>query len=225
MGVYAVTGANRGLGLEFCKQLLAAGHTVYGLCRNPEKATELNALQGDLTVLAADVSSEDSLKSAASKLGAVDVLINNSGVFGERGQGLSSLSIEAIQGVMDVNVYGVIRAVRSFLPALKQGQEKKIVNISSLMGSIDDNSSGGCYGYRISKAGVNMLTKTIGHELSGDGFTVIALHPGWVQTDMGGAGAPLTPEDSISAMLKTVASKGVGDSGGFFDRHGEAVSY
>lgn len=229
MAVYVVTGANRGLGLELTKQLLHSGQTVRAVCRNPEGAAELKSFAEahpeTLTVCAGDVTNEGSLEASGTRLEHVDVLINNAGVIGQSEADLASLSIDEMNHVFDVNVFGIIRSVRSYLPLLKKGQIKKIANITSLMGSIAGNSSGGRTSYRVSKAAVNMLTKNLSYELGAEGMTVIALHPGWVRTDMGGAHAPLTPEESVSAMLATIEAKGKEANGGFFDRNGEVLPY
>lgn len=229
MAIYAIIGANRGLGLEFTKQVLAAGHSVRAVCRNPAAASELQQLTEQyadtLTIRAGDVTNEGSLEASGTELEHVDVLINNAGVMGQSEADLSALSIEEMSRVLDINVFGIIRSVRSYLPLLKKGTLKKVANISSLMGSISDNGSGGRTGYRVSKAAVNMLTKNLSYELKSDGIIVIALHPGWVQTDMGGSHAPLTPAESISAMLATIEAKSEAESGQFFDRNGEVIPY
>lgn len=234
MAKYLVTGANRGLGLEFTRQLLAAGHDVWGLCRSPDDAEELRELSesvkdvessGTLTIRQGDVSDEESLKKASEGLDHLDGLINNAGIIGQRETKLNDICLEQMAQVLDVNVYGTIRATRVFLPFLRKGEKKQIVNISSLMGSISDNSSGRYSGYRVSKAGVNMLTRNLGHELGEQGFTVVALHPGWVQTDMGGPAAPLNATDSVRSMIRAFQGKTVKDTGGFFDRFGKVIPF
>lgn len=227
MGRYAITGANRGLGFEFVRQLAERGHEVVALCRNPDGAERLTALAKDaaITVRRGDVTDEDSLRAAAQGVEVLDGLINNAGVIGEREPGIAELSVTKMAEVMEINVYGVIRATRVFLPALLKGQAKRLVNITSLMGSVSDNGGGRYSGYRISKAAVNMLTRNLGIELANEGFTVLALHPGWVATGMGGPAAPLSPEESVSAMIATIESKGPDDSGAFFDRGGKALPY
>lgn len=234
MATYLVTGANRGLGFEFSRQLLGAGHDVWALCRDPEGADDLKELaetsansesSGTLTIRKGDVCDEESLKAASAGLEALDVLINNAGIIGQRETKINDICLEQMAQVMDVNVYGAIRATRVFLPFLKKGTEKRIVNISSLMGSISDNSSGRYSGYRVSKAGVNMLTRNIGHELAEQDFTVVALHPGWVQTDMGGPAAPLNAIDAVRSMIRAFQAKTAEDSGGFFDRFGKAIPF
>lgn len=234
MAKYLVTGANRGLGFEFSQQLLGAGHDVWALCRDPENADDLKDLAGSsakldssgtLTIRKGDVSDEESLKEASVGLESLDVLINNAGIIGQRETKFKDLCLEQMARVLEVNVYGTIRSTRVFLPFLRKGDEKRIVNISSLMGSISDNSSGHYSGYRVSKAGVNMLTRNLGNELAEHGFTVLALHPGWVQTDMGGPAAPLNATDSVRSMIRAFQAKSVADSGGFFDRFGKVLPF
>jgi len=227
MGTYVVTGASRGLGLGFTRQLLAEGHRVVALSRqaNPESLCSLGPCSGSLELRVGDVEDEGALSKAAEGLGPVDVLINNAGIMGQRNGSLEELDIESAATVFNTNVLGVARSTRAFLPALRSAKGgAKVVNISSLMGSISD-SSGGYDGYRMSKAAVNMLTVNLARALQNDGITVIALHPGWVQTDMGGAGAPLSVEDSIAAMVATLRAKGLEESGGFFDRSGKRLAY
>ena len=165
-----------------------------------QKSSLNSNCSGTLAIRKGDVSDEESLEEVAKGLDELDVLINNAGIMGQREIKLSELQLDQLTQVMDINVCGIIRAVRRFLPALRKGQDKRIVNITSLMGSISDNNSGRYSAYRISKAGVNMLTRNLGHDLVAEGFTVLALHPGWVQTDMGGPAAPLTAEDYQSEI-------------------------
>ena len=234
MAKYLVTGANRGLGYEFSRQLLEAGHDVWGICRDPENAEDLKKLvetssksdsSGTLTLRRGDVSDEESLKEASQGLENLDVLINNAGIMGQRETKLNEICLEQMSRVLDINVYGIVRSTRVFLPFLKKGREKRIVNISSLMGSISDNGTGHYSGYRVSKGAVNMLTRNFGHELEPNGFTVLALHPGWVQTDMGGPAAPLNAVDSVRSMIRVLQSKSTSESGGFFDRFGKALPF
>ena len=219
MGTTVVTGANRGLGLEFVKQLVSEGETVVALCRDPSGASELQAvrarvdkgeLPGVLSIRAGDVTDSASLEAAAKGLSRLDLLINNAGVMGERGAGLAELDLEDFKRVMDVNVYGVIRATRAFLPALKAAEGAKVATISSLMGSLGDNGSGGHTSYRVSKAAVNMVVRNMGYEFESDGLICFALHPGWVQTDMGGPDATLTVDESVSGLADVIEGAGGG---------------
>lgn len=219
---WVVTGANRGLGLEFVRQLTAAGREVVGTARRPDEAGELAQLPARVERL--DVTDDDSVAGFARALEgtAVEVLINNAGHgVGERR--LDRIDFETLKHFFDVNSIGPLRVSRALLPHLKAGGRRTIVNITSRMGSIDDNSSGGAYGYRASKAALNMITVSMAVDLRDAGVTCIVLHPGWVQTRMGGDSAPLSPEDSIRGMLRVIEGLGPEDSGRFLDYSGKEV--
>ena len=221
-----VTGSNRGLGLEFVRQYAADGWKVYAACRAPGEAVELMGLAGDsggrIEVVGLDVTDLASVRDAASRLGGVplDLLINNAGVGSPRQQKLGSLDYAAWQRVLDTNTLGPMRVTEAFLANVEKGQQKKIVTITSGMGSIEDNGSGGSYAYRSSKAAVNMVVKSLSIDLAARGITCIVMNPGWVRTDMGGPGGQLSPEQSISAMRKVIAGLKPADSGKFFNHNG-----
>lgn len=227
---YLVTGANRGLGLEFTKQLLKSGHKVTATCREPEQAQELKSLQSDypeLKVLAFDISSPESNTELAVQLkdSEVDVLINNAGHYSKAHVGFDDLSFDGVLHDFSINAIGTLRATQTILPSLRKGEGKKIINISSKMGSIHDNTSGGSYAYRMSKAAVNMATRSLANDLKQDGFVVLTFHPGWVQTDMGGPNALIGPEESIAGMLKVIENAGAHESGRFWDYRGQELSW
>jgi NAD(P)-dependent dehydrogenase (short-subunit alcohol dehydrogenase family) len=219
-----VTGANRGLGLEFARQLTEAGATVIGTARRPEAATELKALGARVEQL--DVSSAASVESFAERLGdlPIDVLLNNAGIFPSRG-GLTTLDPDEALQVYAVNTIGPMRVTKALLDNLRAGNRKLIMNMSSGLGSIVANGRGGAMGYRESKAALNMFTRSIAAEFVDDGFTCIAMSPGWVRTDMGGDSAPLSPEESVRGMLSVLAGVGVDDSGSYFDYRGEELGW
>lgn len=222
-----VTGANRGLGLEFARQYAADGWTVYAACRAPAGAAALQQLAaasgGRIAVLALDVTDTGSVRAAAAKLAGVpiDLLVNNAGVGAPKGQKLGDLDYAAWQRVLDANTLGPLRVAEAFLGSIELGMQKKIVTITSGMGSIADNGSGGSYAYRSSKAAVNMVVKSLSIDLAPRGITCIVVNPGWVRTDMGGAGGRLSPEQSISGMRKVIAGLTLADSGEFFNYDGE----
>jgi NAD(P)-dependent dehydrogenase (short-subunit alcohol dehydrogenase family) len=202
---YMITGANRGIGLELTKQLLARGDEVIGTARLPGALGELlgghqglRALPLDIT----DAASCDGLR-AALEGEVVDVLINNAGAYGRSG-GLGSIDYEVMRQDYEVNTLGALRVLEVALPSLRRGATRRVVNISSQMGSITDNTSGGSYSYRAGKAALNMVTRSAAMDLQGEGFTVFVMHPGWVQTDMGGANAPLDVETSARSMLGVI---------------------
>ncbi|NNM25348.1 MAG: SDR family oxidoreductase, partial [Phycisphaerales bacterium] len=192
-----VTGANRGLGLEFAKQFAAAGYEVIGTARRPVDAEALKATGA--RVVALDVTDAESVKSLVATLdGApIDVLINNAGI-GSRGGRLADLDLDAARRVLEVNTLGPMRVTQALLPNLRRGERKIVVNISSGLGSVALNEGGGYYAYRESKTALNQFTRSLAAELRPEGFICFAMSPGWVRTDMGGASAPLAPEESIA---------------------------
>jgi NAD(P)-dependent dehydrogenase (short-subunit alcohol dehydrogenase family) len=219
-----ITGANRGIGLELARQASAAGATVVATAREPEKAAELNAL--DVRVEQLDVADADSVARFARSLGdlAVDVLINNAGV-GVGHPSLEELDPESLVPMFRVNAVGPLRVTQALLPHLRRGKEKRVVQMTSRMGSIDDNSSGGAYAYRASKAALNMINKSLALDLAGEGFTCIVTHPGWVTTDMGGQGAPLSVQESAAGLLKVVDGLTQDDNGRFLMWSGEELPW
>lgn len=219
-----ITGANRGLGLEFARQLEAAGADVIGTARRPEEATELRETGARCVQL--DVADAASVANFAAGLEgtAVDVLLNNAGIFPYRG-GIEGLDPQEALRTYTVNTLGPMRVTQALLDNLRQGERKLIMNMSSGLGSIAANTRGGSMGYRESKAALNMFTRSLASELADEGFTCIAMSPGWVRTDMGGDSAPLSPEQSVSGMLEVLASKGPEESGSYFNHDGEALSW
>jgi NAD(P)-dependent dehydrogenase (short-subunit alcohol dehydrogenase family) len=221
-----VTGANRGLGLEFVRQYGADGWQVHAVCRDPHGAKELSRLaqasDGRVHVLEMDVTDTLGVRAVARAFGKapIDVLINNAGVGSPRGQEIGSLDYAAWARVLDANTLGPMRVAEAFLENVARGEEKKIVTITSGMGSIADNSSGGSYAYRSSKAGVNMVVKSLAHDLARRGVICVVMNPGWVRTDMGGPDGTLSPAESISAMRKVIAGLEPEDSGKFFNYNG-----
>jgi NAD(P)-dependent dehydrogenase (short-subunit alcohol dehydrogenase family) len=224
---FVVTGANRGIGLEFVKQLTARGEEVDATARDPGDAPELQAvaLPGvRLRIHRLDVADDASVAAFAEQLapGPVDVLINNAGVSGVKGGEL--IDPPDILRVLNVNAVGTLRVVRALLPRLREGTGRKIVNLTSKLGSIAE-ATGGRYAYRSSKAAVNMATKLLAEDLRGEGFRTVALHPGWVQTRMGGGAAPVPPEQSIRGMLRIIDGLTAEQSGRTFDFQGREIPW
>ncbi len=221
-----VTGANRGLGLEFARQYAAAGWRVFAACRGPNDAKDLQLVAaesgGRVRILQMDVTDSASVRAAAAELKgeAIDLLLNNAGVGGTPGQRLGSLDYEAWARVLDANTLGPMRVSEAFLENVAQSRQKRIVTITSGMGSIEDNTSGGRYAYRSSKAAVNMVMKSLAVDTAPRGITCIVMNPGWVRTDMGGKGGTLSPEDSIKAMRSVIASLKPEDTGKFLNFSG-----
>ena len=219
-----ITGANRGLGLEFARQYAADGWQVIGTARKPDQADALRAL--DVRILQLDVTDRDSVSALAESLdGApLDLLINNAGIF-PRESRIQNVNIDDYMQTLAVNTAGPVLVTGAVLPNLKSGSLKKIVNITSQLGSIEYNTQGGYYGYRESKAALNMFTKSLAGELGPEGFICLALHPGWVATDMGGASAPLTPEQSVSGMRAVIDTLQPDDNGAYRSYEGDAVPW
>lgn len=222
-----ITGANRGLGLEFARQYHAAGWNVIGTARQPDEARELKGIGGDVKVIALDVTSDDSVAAMAKSLAGqpVDLLINNAGVGSGGAHRFENVKASDVERVMQVNAIGPMRVTQALLPNLRAGNGKVIVSITSGLGSIANNTRGGFYGYRESKAALNMFVRSIAAELAGEGFKCIVMSPGWVQTDMGGPEAQLTPQQSIGAMRKVIDALKPEDSGKFWNYDGEILPW
>ena len=226
-----VTGANRGLGLEFVRQYAQAGWKTYAACRSPKSAKELKALQnqhaGRITVLSLDVTDAASIRTAAATLRGepIDLLLNNAGVGSPPAQKIGSFDYAAWAKVLDANVLGPARMVEAFVENVATGRDKRIVTLTSRMGSIADNSSGGSYAYRSSKAGVNAAMKSFAIDLAPRGITCVVVHPGWVRTDMGGAGGKLAPAESVKSLRALIAGLTPADSGKFFNVDGEELPW
>jgi len=231
MSTVLVTGANRGLGLEFARQYAADGWKVHAACRDPDAAKELGKLAaesgGAIRLLALDVTDAASVRAAAQSLAgaAIDVLINNAGIGSPKNQRLGSLDYAAWARVLDVNTLGPMRVVEAFLDSIAKGSDRKIVTLTSAMGSIADNSSGGSYAYRSSKAAVNIVMKSLSIDLAPRGITCVVVHPGWVRTAMGGPDGKLTPTESVAALRRLIAGLKHGDSGRFFNYDGKSYPW
>jgi NAD(P)-dependent dehydrogenase (short-subunit alcohol dehydrogenase family) len=226
MPTVLVTGASRGLGLEFVRQYLAEGYAVTAACRNPGKALALQHLgresKGALISVELDVADGASVKQAAAHVpgSSIDILINCAGVMGARGQTIGSLDYADWMQVLEVNVLGVARVCEAFLDRVAQSGRRLIITLTSGMGSLSDNTSGGWIAYRTSKAAVNMLMRSAAIDLKPRGISCVVLNPGWVKTDMGGPNAKLAPEESVAAMRRLIAKLGPGDSGRFYNYDG-----
>jgi len=244
LGSVLITGANRGIGLEFVKQLLALPTPpkfLFATCRNPDKADDLQQIaksNSAVKILALDVKDVGSFPSVRqqveNELGDVglNLLINNAGVM--FGDSLEKVSKETMMENFEVNVVSPLLLSKEFLPVLKKAamrvNTKKlschraaVVNITSKMGSIDDNTSGGCYPYRTSKTALNMVTKSLSVDLKPMGILAFLLHPGWVLTDMGGKNALINTETSVGGMLNSILNASDEHCGAFLDYDGKKI--
>lgn len=230
--IVVITGAARGIGLELFKQCLAREAKVVAGVRNPAKATELQKIvaehPGRAFVLQLDVALDESVEFFAEGLkqlglNRVDVLINNAGIYIDDDATLETLESSLLLETLNTNTIGPVRVTRTLLPFLRNSPQARIANLSSLMGSIADNSGGGSYAYRMSKAAVNMFAKTLSIEERD--MIVLTLHPGWVKTEMGGARAPLAPDKSAEGLITVIETVTPGDSGKFFNHAGRELPW
>ena len=226
MSTILITGANRGIGLEFVRQYAAEGWRVHAACRDPDKAAELKVVKGDVRLHRLDVTDEGQIDALEAALAGepIDILINNAGVRG-MGDSFGSTEVAGWLETLRVNAIAPVRVSEGLITNLERGHRKLIVNITSRLGSVAENSSGGSYAYRSSKAALNMAAKSMSVDLKGRGITVVVFHPGWVQTDMGGSGAPVTPPESVAGMRAKIAKLTAADSGHFFNYTGQPIPW
>jgi len=219
-----ITGANRGIGLELARQFAADQWRVIGTARKPDEADELRAAGARVVQL--DVTSATSVGNMARELAdtPIDLLINNAGIQPLMWT-LEEVDFDDFERALAVNTTGPVRVTRALLPNLRSGKLRRIVNITTNLSSIAGNTDGGFYGYRESKAALNMFTKSLAMDLGPEGFVCIALHPGWVRTDMGGPQAPLQVEESARGMIAVIDRLTPGDNGAFLTYSGERMAW
>jgi NAD(P)-dependent dehydrogenase (short-subunit alcohol dehydrogenase family) len=219
-----VTGAGRGLGLALAHVLTHRGHTVIGTLRNLKEADGLKVLGAEIEVL--DVSDDASIAALGERLKgrAIDVLVNNAGVGSQQSQ-LADLTGAELHSVFQINAFAPLLLTRALTPSLRAGKRKLVMNVTSQLGSITNNSGGSSYPYRASKSALNQLTKSLSVELGRDGFTCFVVHPGWVKTDMGGPGAPLSPEDSADALADRIEKSVADVNGKFLNYDGKEIPW
>lgn len=221
MATVLITGANRGLGLEFCRQYAADGWQVIACCRNPDDAFDLNNLashHATVQLEALDVAALEQIDALSRKLAdvSIDVLINNAGIYADnKDNGFGRLDYQAWARSLLVNTEAPVKMAEAFLPQIQRSDKKLIVNISSLMGSIADNDSGGSIFYRSSKAALNAAMKSLAIELQPQSVGVLILHPGWVRTDMGGPNGLIDAEQSVAGMREILEKFSLDQSGSF----------
>jgi NAD(P)-dependent dehydrogenase (short-subunit alcohol dehydrogenase family) len=235
-----ITGANRGLGLEMARQLLARGDEVVATAREPKAAADLTKLTtgsgGRGSVVRLDVADSDTAAAAALQIGerfeAVDLLFNNAGIWSVAGQpegvsagALDELRPEPVLEVLRVNAVGPLLVTQALAPLLSAASRAVVVNLSSGLGSIAGATRRGNVAYGMSKAALNMLTRHLAAELAGQGTVVVAMSPGWVATDMGGPQATLRPAESVRGILNAVDALTPVQSGAFLDHTGATLPW
>lgn len=222
MPTILITGANRGLGLEFARQYAAAGWRVLATVRDPLSGKAVSDAGAEVYVAdVADLSTLKRLKSALAGI-SLDMVLNNAGIYGDN-QSFGAVDADGFLKVMRVNALAPLQVAELFADQVPEGGI--IAALSSKMGSVAENSSGGFYAYRASKAALNMVVKTLSLDLAARKIAVIALSPGWVQTDMGGANAPLTPPQAVAGMKAVLDKVNLTDSGKFFHFDGSEVAW
>lgn len=220
MATALVTGANRGIGLELCRLLRGRGDEVIGVCRTPSEALSSLGVRVESGV---DVTEADAVRRLGEKLAdtRLDLLVNNAGLLGR--DTLEELDFDGVHRQMEVNAYGPLRVTHALLPSLREGS--KVAILTSRMGSIADNTSGGYYGYRMSKAAVNAAGKSLAEDLRGRGVAVIILHPGFVRTDMTNRRGDVEPQDAARGLLARVDELTIDRTGEFRHQNGQPLPW
>ena len=224
METVVITGANRGIGLEMTKQFLNTNRRVIAGCRNPNEATALNDLSsaGELSVFQLDVSDSVSIKDFCAELSGVniDILINNAGVLDREKQGMLGVKAEPWLEAFKINSIAPFEVAVGLLRNLKTSSRPRIVSVSSQLGSLHLKGPG-LYSYNSSKAALNQVMKIMSQDLEADGVIVCPIHPGWVQTDMGGSEADITPQESAGGIISFIDNLTMEQSGRFWQWNGE----
>ena len=235
MPTAVITGTNRGIGLELTRQYLADGWRVITLTRNRSPELEHLSESGDLDIIDADLTDDGSLRAAteAIEADAIDLLINNAGTMGDSSFDKDGFSVQAFgrfdrdewRRVFDINVFTPQALTELLADRLANAEHGVAVTISSMLGSNELNSSGSLYAYRASKAAVNSIMKSMGTDLGKRGVIAVALHPGWVQTDMGGQNADVTVPDSVRGLRNVIADLTPDDAGAFIAYDGKRMPW
>lgn len=223
MPTVLITGAARGLGLDFVRQYAAKGWKIHACARDPA-ATSLKAVKGEVLPHKLDVIDYESVAALAKELSgeAIDVLINNAGVAGREAATLGSVDPAVWRETFEINALAPLMVAEAFLEHVARSKDRKMIAISSRLGSIGLND-GSRYAYRASKAALNMQWTSLAKDTAGKGLICVVLHPGWVQTDMGGKAAPLTIEQSVPAMVKVIDGLKSTDTGRFINYDGSPI--
>ncbi|SHH35739.1 SDR family oxidoreductase [Ferrimonas marina] len=224
-----ITGANRGIGLAFCHHYLAQGAEVIACCRQPEQAEALLALAEShphtLSLVGLDLAKPEQLSALCAFVQdqPLDLLISNAGVYGPKGIALGDYQAAPFDEIMQVNVLAPLLLVQALQPHLAPGA--KVALLSSKMGSMTDNGSGGAYFYRASKAAVNAIGRSLAVDLAPQQVAVALLHPGWVKTEMGGAHALIDTDTSVQGMSQVIAELNLERSGQFYNYDGQTIGW
>jgi len=231
MGSALITGTNKGLGLGLTKKLIDKGYKVFDTCRNIAKAKELEELRKrfpeKLIILEVDVVEPNAGENISNFLNGepIDLFLNNAGFIGSRAQSFGLVTSPDWLEVLRVNLIAPLLISQSLIKNIEKGLGKKMFFLSSKVGSISDNTGGGMYIYRSSKTALNQVVKSLSIDLLSKGISVIALHPGWVRTDMGGPNALISIEESVNGMATVISKKSLDDTGKFFNFDGKEIPW
>jgi NAD(P)-dependent dehydrogenase (short-subunit alcohol dehydrogenase family) len=227
-----ITGANRGIGLEFSRQYAAEGWRVLACSRYPEKSDALNKLAAQYPELikmhVLDVADHVQIERLAQALAdeSIDLLINNAGIYPDSDKsGFGHTDYAEWIQAFRINTMAPLKMAETFATQITRSKQKTIVIITSKMGSFADNGGGGSYLYRSSKAAVNMVVKSLAIDLKSIGITALVFHPGWVKTDMGGPNALISAEQSVSGIRQVISNLTIADSGKFFGYDGQVIPW
>lgn len=226
-----ITGANRGIGLQMVKSAVNKQWRVMACCRNPhdaEKLSEVTRMSGGLvTMHTLDVADKAQIQALAYELRneTIDILINNAGVYGPTNNQFGETDAEAWLETFRINTIAPMQIAEAFVENVARSDKKIIASVSSKMGSMADNGSGGCYIYRSSKAALNAVVKSLSIDLQPRGITCVILHPGWVKTDMGGPHAEITTRESVNQMFNTLENVSPDDAGNFYEIDGSLIPW
>ncbi|MBS3797884.1 SDR family oxidoreductase [Pseudoalteromonas sp. BDTF-M6] len=230
MKTVLITGANRGIGLALAELYVAQGWQVLACCRKPEEAMQLQALaQQDnaLSVHRLDITDFEQIDKLAEQINdqAIDVLLSNAGMYGPKGYGLDDIDFAQWQQVMSTNVLAVAKLAQAFLPHLLKASTPVFAALSSKVGSHTENTKGGGYIYRSSKAALNSVVKSLSNDLLSRGIKTVSLHPGWVKTEMGGPNALIDAATSAKGLKQVIDALSPEQSGGFYTYLGERIPW
>jgi NAD(P)-dependent dehydrogenase (short-subunit alcohol dehydrogenase family) len=226
-----ITGANRGIGLELVRQYADAEWRVYACCRQPESALPLNriaaASAGRVSVHPLDVTKPAHIVAMQAVLGQtpLDILLNNAGIYGQGDADFGNTDVDRWLETFRINSIAPMKLMEALVENVASSERRIMATMSSKMGSMADNGSGGSYVYRSSKAAVNAVMKSASVDLKRRGITAVALHPGWVLTDMGGPNAEITTEQSVTQLRAILDRLTLADSGSFFDIDGSLIPW
>ena len=225
-----ITGTNRGIGLEFVKHYIKNNEKVIATCRNRNSAKDLLELENttnNLSLVELDVSNPNSINNFTSKIAGlpIDTFISNAGVSGPKNIEFGNFNAKEWLEVLKINTIAPLLITQKILKNLRLGKNKKLAFISSKVGSIEDNTSGGMYIYRTSKTALNQVIKSLSIDFKEDNFIVVALHPGWVQTDMGGPNALIDTKTSVKGLIEVIDNLTPKNSGKFYNYDGSPIPW